>query len=54
MVEIQPEVIDIASLGETPVITLSKSDAGSDAVHIENLRGAANLQSISEVASNFS
>ena len=30
MVEIQPEVIDIASLGETPVITLSKSDAGSD------------------------
>ena len=28
MVEIQPEVIDIASLGESPVITLSKSDSG--------------------------
>lgn len=30
MVEIQPEVIDIASLGKTPVITLSKSDTGTD------------------------
>ena len=30
MVEIQPEVIDIASLGKTPVITLSKSNTGYD------------------------
>jgi len=30
MVEIQPEVIDIASLGKTPVITLSKSNTGPD------------------------
>ena len=30
MVEIQHEVIDIASLGKTPVITLSKSDTGPD------------------------
>ena len=39
MVEIQPEVIDIATLGETPVITLSKSDSGSGgSIHHEPAR----------------